>query len=320
MLLGAALLDAGGAQLLGFLEPVALGIELDHLGPVHEPVDERDDAGGVRDDLAPVGEGLVRAEQDRLLRVVATSDDLEGLSDRIRPVLSISSYSRTARARNGSENLDFAERVCLSYPPKQRLFEFAAYHGLGTLAYRLKHEVQYQPPKKAEELAPALRERAMGHYSNDTAKVLQEVSKHGLEHRSMFGLTPLMMAAEAGNVALVETLIERGARLDAVDSLGCMPVHFALRRAFKDSERRRRVYWNGVLARAEVSSSYKPARKLWRRERQGHYMPSTVGVRVAGEAGKPDTYVPLDRLLGCDILEEQGAPDAASRAHVTSPS
>ncbi|WP_437776373.1 hypothetical protein [Sorangium sp. So ce1097] len=49
-------------------------------------------------------------------------------------------------------------------------------------------------------------------------------------------------------------------------------------------------------------------------------MPSTVGVRVAGEAGKPDTYVPLDRLLGCDILEEQGAPDAASRAHVTSPS
>ena len=25
-------------------------------------------------------------------------------------------------------------------------------------------------------------------------------------------------------------------------------------------------------------------------------MPSTVGVRVAGEAGKPDTYVPLDRL------------------------
>ncbi|KYF85755.1 hypothetical protein BE17_10745 [Sorangium cellulosum] len=94
----------------------------------------------------------------------------------------------------------------------------------------------------------------------------------------------------------------------------------AFPRSVIPEERRRRVYWNGVLARAEVSSSYKPARKLWRRERQGHYMPSTVGVRVAGEAGKPDTYVPLDRLLGCDILEEQGAPDAASRAHVTSPS
>ncbi len=273
---------------------------------------------------------------------------------------------------------------------KQRLFEFAAYHGLGTLAYRLKYEAQYQLPKKAEDLAPALRERAMGHYAKDAAKVLQEVGKYGLEHRSMFGMTPLMMAADAGNVALVETLLDRGARLDAVDSLGRMPVHFALRRAFKDSdyardqlgplfallcpasidleiddkrlrltraqgeflllllmvscfhdlhagmqryrgfqtahvdeslltafprsvipeERRRRVYWNGVLARAEVSSSYKPARKLWRRERQGHYVPSEVGVRVAGEAGKADVYVPLDRVLGCDILERKAAPDA----------
>ena len=52
MLLGAALLDAGGAQLLGFLEPVALGLDLDHLGAVHEPVDECDDARGVREDLA----------------------------------------------------------------------------------------------------------------------------------------------------------------------------------------------------------------------------------------------------------------------------
>lgn len=273
---------------------------------------------------------------------------------------------------------------------KQRLFEFAAYHGLGTLSHRLTFEVQYQSPKKAEDLAPALRERAMGHYGKDTAKVLQEVQKHGLEHRSMFGLTPLMMAADAGNIALVNTLIERGARLDAVDSLGRMPVHFVLRRAFKDpeyardalgplfallcpasidlevddkrlrltraqgefmlllllvarfhdlhagmqryrgfqtahiderllatfprsvisEERRRRVYWNGVLARAEVGSSYEPARKLWRRERQGHYMPSTVGVRVAGEAGQPDYYVPLDRLLGCDFLERPAAREA----------
>ncbi len=60
-----------------FLEPVALGLDLDHLGAVHEPVDERDDAPGVREDLAPVGEGLARAEQHWLLRVVATGDDLE---------------------------------------------------------------------------------------------------------------------------------------------------------------------------------------------------------------------------------------------------
>jgi hypothetical protein len=47
-----------GAQLLGFLEPVALGIDLDHLGAVHEPVDECDDARGVREDLAQSAKAL----------------------------------------------------------------------------------------------------------------------------------------------------------------------------------------------------------------------------------------------------------------------
>jgi AAA domain/Ankyrin repeats (many copies) len=268
---------------------------------------------------------------------------------------------------------------------KQRLFEFAAYHGLGSLAYRLKFDADYTSPKPAAELAGPLRERAMSHYRADDKKVLEEVARYGLEHRSMFGLTPLMMAAEAGNVPLTEALLERGARTDAVDALGRMPVHFALRRAFTDEgyaseklgalfallcpntidlevgdkrlrltraqgeflvlllmvarfhdlhaglrryvgfqtahidaqllhtfprsvvpeDRRRRTYWNGVLARAEVDSRYQPARKLWRRERQGHYIPSDVGVRVAGDPGKPDVYVPLDRALGLDFLESR---------------
>jgi hypothetical protein len=68
-------------------------------------------------------------------------------------------------------------------------------------------------------------------------------------------------------------------------------------------ERRRRPYWNGVLARAEVDSRYQPARKLWRRERQGHYVPGQVAVRVASDPGKPDVYVPLARLVGWDLLE-----------------
>jgi hypothetical protein len=48
--------------------------------------------------------------------VIPGVSGVEGLPDRRRPVLSMSSHSRTARVRNGSENLDFAERVCLSYP------------------------------------------------------------------------------------------------------------------------------------------------------------------------------------------------------------
>ena len=44
---------------------------------MNEAIDERDDAGGVREHLAPLREGLVGAEQDWLLSVVAPRDDLE---------------------------------------------------------------------------------------------------------------------------------------------------------------------------------------------------------------------------------------------------
>ena len=74
-------------------------------------------------------------------------------------------------------------------------------------------------------------------------------------------------------------------------------------RSVVPESRRRRVYWNGVFARAEVDSTYKPARKLWQRERMGHYVPSGVAVRVAGEVGKDDAYVPLAELLGVGLLE-----------------
>jgi len=44
-----------------------------------------------------------------------------------------------------------------------------------------------------------------------------------------------MMATHVGDLTLAQTLVERGARIDAVDTLGRMPIHFALRRAFHDS-------------------------------------------------------------------------------------
>ena len=63
VLLRAALPGAGGVELLGLLEAVALGVDVDDLGAMNEAIDERDDAGGVREDLAPLLEGLVGAEQ-----------------------------------------------------------------------------------------------------------------------------------------------------------------------------------------------------------------------------------------------------------------
>ena len=39
-------------------------------------------------------------------------------------------------------------------------------------------------------------------------------------------------------------------------------------------QRRKRSYINAVLARAEVSSDYSPARKLWVRRKNGYYLPN----------------------------------------------
>lgn len=275
---------------------------------------------------------------------------------------------------------------------KQHLFEFAAFHELVSLCVALQGRPAYRPPRPREAAAAHARERALGPYlKGDTKQALDDAGKYGLDHRNMMGMTPLMMAADVGHLELAQALVERGARIDAVDTLGRMPVHFALRRAFRDAdfardklgafyeltcptaieleadgrrlrlarnqgefflllcfvarfhelyrsarrrsgftaqlvddeaiaafprsvvpeERRRRTYWNGVLARAEVDSSYSPRRPLWQRERTGHYFPSRIAIRVPGEAGADDSFVPLSELLGTERIDPDGVMPAA---------
>lgn len=48
-----------------------------------------------------------------------------------------------------------------------------------------------------------------------------------------------------------------------------------------------RSYLNQVLARAEVDSNYRPARKLWARTRNGHYLPNPEMLLRKGETWQP---------------------------------
>lgn len=52
-------------------------------------------------------------------------------------------------------------------------------------------------------------------------------------------------------------------------------------------KRRKRSYVNQVLARAEISSAYQPARKLWVRASNGHYLPSPALQLRTGDAWTP---------------------------------
>jgi hypothetical protein len=85
----------------------------------------------------------------------------------------------------------------------------------------------------------------------------------------------------------------------------------AFPRSVLPEERRKRTYWNGVLARAEESSSYQPARRLWRRERFGHYVPSaTTSLRTIDDHGV-EAFRPLADLLCIRMLDELGAAGRA---------
>lgn len=63
--------------------------------------------------------------------------------------------------------------------------------------------------------------------------------------------------------------------------LECLPVHL-----WKEL-RRKRSYVGQVLARAEADSNYKPARMLWMRTRNGHYLPNPAMLLRIGEGWRP---------------------------------
>jgi hypothetical protein len=78
-------------------------------------------------------------------------------------------------------------------------------------------------------------------------------------------------------------------------------------------ERKRRAYVNAVLARAEAGSSYRPARRLWVRERQGHYVPNpALKLRVRQPDGT-DAWLPLLEVLNAPWLDAQMLPTALGR-------
>ncbi len=189
-------------------------------------------------------------------------------------------------------------------------------------------------------------------------EVLRQCDQFGPDHRTYFNATPLMMAAQCGNVALVEALLERGADPLLRDHYGHSAWDYALARFLDEPtytqhhldalypllsppvldvqadgrlirlerhqgeywllglmlvsykkllselvpnpqvfrnvkgfcadhlmrkmdrmpesvlrpERRKRTYFNAVLARAEVNSKYQPSRQLWLRTQNGYYM------------------------------------------------
>lgn len=290
----------------------------------------------------------------------------------------------------------------VSNKAKQRLFEFACFHEERILAEQLAGAGGFDQAREFETKGAAIRQRLLAPYASKKPKdVLADTERYGVDFRTPVGVTPLMAAAYACNVPLIEALLERGASREARDHLGRAAMHWVLRRAYAREqqkppllgtawdllapasfdvdvdgrlvqigreqaeffvfsamlarlsdlfrwttaryhgvtsaflvengfeafpdvmvkrERRRRQYVSAVLARAEASSSYRPARRLWVRERLGHYVPNPALLLRERQADGTEAWRPILEILNAAWLDAQLAPRAHGRlAHVPMP-
>ena len=66
--------------------------------------------------------------------------------------------------------------------------------------------------------------------------IIRQCETYGVDHRTVFNKTPLMLAALAGNFALVRELLDSGADPELVDNYGLTAWQGALYRALREAK------------------------------------------------------------------------------------
>jgi hypothetical protein len=124
----------------------------------------------------------------------------------------------------------------VSNKAKQQLFELACFHEERLVAHRLASEARFEPAQHYEAQRARIASRALeGFEGRNFKEVLARTERYGVDYRTPQGTTPLMLAALAGNVPLVEALLGRGASIEARDHCGRAALHWSLRRAYRDA-------------------------------------------------------------------------------------
>ncbi len=120
---------------------------------------------------------------------------------------------------------------------KQQLFDYATCFDEPQLAQWLAVEAKFEQARNFDQQHAVLaRKSYVPYFANHFKDILRQCDQHGVDHRLQMNQTPLMAAAAAGNVPLIEALLERGADRDAVDHYGHNALHWALRQAFGDAK------------------------------------------------------------------------------------
>ncbi|HOE41916.1 MAG TPA: AAA family ATPase [Rhodoferax sp.] len=316
------------------------------------------------------------------------------------------------------------DRALPSNKPRQVLMDYALWHGQQAWVEKLATQTQFQPARslvpgdiygqvKSGEYrgsyyddyagdferqrqlgyraASSLRQRHLQPYAAHNFKdLLRQCDSYGVDHPTPTGGTTLMLAARAGNLALVDALLLRGADPQAQDEFGHTAWMTALNRAIDDADfarqkiaalfdrigppvldvqtdgrlvrlerhqgeywllslmlaglktlrsrcvarsqhpykyesgffaeglqttleclpehlwktqRRKRSYVDAVLARAEVQSQYQPARRLWLRTKNGHYLPNAL-LQLRTDSSDGPGWTPLPQVLNVPWVDD----------------
>ncbi len=118
---------------------------------------------------------------------------------------------------------------------RQQLYDYATCYDEPELARMLAGEGGFSAARAFErQLMTHGRKSWMPYFNRNFKEVLRQCDLHGVDHRLPLNQTPLMAAAAAGNIPLIDELLERGADLEATDQYGWNALHWALRESFRD--------------------------------------------------------------------------------------
>jgi hypothetical protein len=124
---------------------------------------------------------------------------------------------------------------CVSSKLRRRLLEYAEIYRERDLTERLVELGVADEGAIHPQSSAAWKRHVAGFDAKNPKEVLRLVDEYGADYRSPFNFTPLMLAAEVGNVELARALVARGADTELVDNAGRNALHLALGRAAGDA-------------------------------------------------------------------------------------